>query len=127
MTSAPPDLLTQVRHALVQAGFHLTDTNDGEAGSPGLAVSQSPAGVLITWTASDGLTALANDQPGTAGDSMHAVVQAAIAGLLIQLGYTITKRPQGGDLLVVSHPHPEPSASRPTVSSGHACPGGPSF
>ncbi|WP_114041667.1 hypothetical protein [Streptomyces sp. SDr-06] len=101
MHSATPNLLTQVRHALQQAGFQLTDNNGAAASGPGLAVTQVPAGVLIKWTASDGFTALANDQPGISGDSMHTAVQAAITGLLLQLGHTLTNPSQGGDVLVL--------------------------
>lgn len=44
--SASADLLIQVRRALVQAGFHLSD-GDGEDGRPGLAVTETPTGVLV--------------------------------------------------------------------------------
>ncbi|MEU6557458.1 hypothetical protein ABZ915_45715 [Streptomyces sp. NPDC046915] len=44
-----------------------------------------PAGVLVRWTASNGFTSLAKDRPGASGDSMQAIVQAAVSGLLVQL------------------------------------------
>ncbi|WP_329467200.1 hypothetical protein [Streptomyces sp. NBC_01431] len=81
----PPNLLTQVRHALEEAEFHPADDYTS---SPGLAVTQVPDGVIVKWTASHGFTALTRDQPGTSGASMQAAVQAAISGLLIQLGHT---------------------------------------
>jgi hypothetical protein len=61
-----------------------------------------PTGVLVRWTASDGFTSLAKDQPGASGDSMQAIVQAAVAGLLVQLGHTVTEPPCGGDLLILA-------------------------
>ncbi len=103
MSSSSSDLLEQVRHALVQAGFHLAreDTHDSE---PGLAVTKVPAGVLVRWTASDGFTSLANDQPGASVDRMHTIVRAAVSGLLVQLGHTVTEPPGSGDLLVLADP-----------------------
>ncbi|MEW2267048.1 hypothetical protein ACGF5T_35050 [Streptomyces sp. NPDC047853] len=101
MSSASSNLLVQVRHALTQAGFHLV-ADDAEDGRPGLAVTEAPTGVLVKWTASDGFTSLARDQPGVSGDSMKAIVQAAESGLLVQLGHTVTEPPDGGDLLVLA-------------------------
>ncbi|MET9761826.1 hypothetical protein ABZ016_22665 [Streptomyces sp. NPDC006372] len=43
-----------------------------------------------------------NDQPGASGDSMHAIVRAAVSGLLLQLGHTVTEPEDGGDLLVLA-------------------------
>ncbi|MGW6564930.1 hypothetical protein [Streptomyces sp. NPDC054975] len=100
MSSVPPDLLTQVRHALTQAGFHLV-RGDAEDGRPGISVMQVPAGVLVRWTASDGFRALAQAPRGASGDSMQAIVRAAVSGLLVQLGHTVTESPDGGDLLVL--------------------------
>ncbi|MET9915093.1 hypothetical protein ABZZ74_52105 [Streptomyces sp. NPDC006476] len=98
MSSAPSNLLQQVRHALIQAGFHLVgdEANDGR---PGLEVAKVPAGVLVKWTTSDAFTSLAKDQRGTSGDGMQAVVQAAVSGLLVQLGHTVS--PIGGGALLV--------------------------
>ncbi|GGX44224.1 hypothetical protein [Streptomyces chryseus] len=64
-----------------------------------LRVSEDPAGILITWTASDGFSAL---QPGAAGDNMKAIVQAAVSGLLVQLGHTAKGPSDDGDLLVLA-------------------------
>ncbi|MGW0917152.1 hypothetical protein ACWD1Z_36435 [Streptomyces sp. NPDC002784] len=97
----PSDLLAQVRHALLQAGFHLV-AEDAEDGRPGLSVSETPAGVLVKWTASDGFTALAKDQPGASCGSMQAMVQAAVSGLLLQLGHTVTESPDGVGLLILA-------------------------
>ncbi|MEU5274818.1 hypothetical protein AB0G87_00210 [Streptomyces asoensis] len=99
MSSAPPLLLTQVCHALQQAGFHLV--GDGvDDGRPGISVTQVPAGVLVRWTASQGFRSLAIKQPGTSGDSMQAIVRAAVSGLLSQLGHTVTDASDTGDLLI---------------------------
>lgn len=95
------DLLVQVRHALIHAGFHLVG-EDAEDGTPGLSVTMVPTGVLVRWTASDGFTSLAKDQSGASGDSMQAIVQAAVSGLLVQLGHTVTEPSNGGDLLVLA-------------------------
>lgn len=73
-----------------------------EDGRPGLEVTEVPAGVLVRWTASDGFTSLARDQPGASGDSMQAIVQAAVSGLLLQMGHTVTEPSDGGDLLVLA-------------------------
>ncbi|MEV4194666.1 hypothetical protein [Streptomyces toxytricini] len=101
MPSASSTLLVQVRHALVQAGFHLLQ-DDAEDCRPGLAVTEAPTGVLVKWTASDGFTSLTRDQPGASGDSMQAIVHAAVSGLLIHLGHSVTEPPSGGDLLVLA-------------------------
>ncbi|MFF6996093.1 hypothetical protein ACFY93_14275 [Streptomyces sp. NPDC008313] len=91
----------QVRHALIEAGFHLVG-QDAEDGRSGLAVTTVPTGVLVGWTASDGFTSLAKDQPGAVGDSMRTLVRAAVSGLLVQLGHTVTEPSNGGDLLVLA-------------------------
>ncbi|WP_143659787.1 hypothetical protein [Streptomyces pharetrae] len=84
---------------MTQAGFHLV-AEDAEDDRPGLAVTKTPAGVLVRWTASDGFASLARDQSGASGDSMQAIVQAAVSGLLLQLGHTVTEPSDGGYLLV---------------------------
>ncbi|WP_327686506.1 hypothetical protein [Streptomyces sp. NBC_00467] len=101
VSSVPSDLLSQVRRALLQAGFHLKGEG-AEDGGPGLSVTEVPAGVLVKWTASDGFTALAEDQLTTSGDSMQAVVQAAVSGLLLQLGHTVTEAPDGAGLPILA-------------------------
>ncbi|ORT54727.1 hypothetical protein [Streptomyces sp. CB03238] len=106
MPSALSELLLRVRHALSQAGFHLV--SDADDGKPGLGVTEDPSGVLITWTASDGFSALASDQSGASGDSMKAIVQTAVSGLLAQLGHTVTEPSDDGDLLVLAE---DPGAS----------------
>ncbi|MFD7874884.1 hypothetical protein ACFV5G_12385 [Streptomyces sp. NPDC059766] len=70
--------------------------------APGLSVTSSSDGVLVKWTASDGFTSLAKDQPGASGDSMQAIVRTAVSGLLLQLGHTVTEPSNGHDLLVLS-------------------------
>ncbi len=100
MPSAPAELVTQVRSALRQAGFHLVA--DADDGRPGLRVTKAPPGVAITWSASDGFTALATDQSGASGDSMKTIVQAAVSGLLVQLGHTVTEPSDDADLLVLA-------------------------
>ncbi|MFF3349748.1 hypothetical protein [Streptomyces sp. NPDC002779] len=97
----PTDLYAQVRHALLQAGFHLV-AGDAKGGRPGLSVTEVPVGVLVKWTASDGFTALAKDQPGASCGSMQAIVQAAVSGLLLQLGHTVAEPPDGVGLLVLA-------------------------
>ncbi|MEV6618311.1 hypothetical protein AB0N31_31500 [Streptomyces sp. NPDC051051] len=74
--SASSNLLVQVRHVLIRAGFHLV-ADHAEDGTPGLAVTEAPTGVLVKWAASDGFTWLARDQPAVSGDSMQVIVQAA--------------------------------------------------
>ncbi|MFJ9098040.1 hypothetical protein ACIRJM_05975 [Streptomyces sp. NPDC102405] len=77
---------------------------DADSGIPGLRVTEVSAGVLVSWTASDGFTALSRDQAGHAAshNSMREIVQAAVAGLLVQLGHTVTERPDGCVLLVLT-------------------------
>ncbi|MER7109472.1 hypothetical protein [Streptomyces sp. NPDC000229] len=99
MPCVQSDLASRVRHALSQAGFHLVGGVADDNG-PGLRVTEAPAGVLITWTASHGFASLAAGQPRASGDSMKAVVQAAVAGLLLQMGYTVTEAPDDAGLLV---------------------------
>jgi hypothetical protein len=106
----PPSLLAdQVRHALAEAGFHLS--TGAETGRPGLEVSEMPKGVLLRWTASDEFQALTGERPGRApNDGMRAMVQAAVSGLLEQRGHVITAA-EGDDLLVLSLAH-APSTQR---------------
>jgi hypothetical protein len=91
-----------VSSCLVQAGFQVL--GDADSGIPGLRVTEVSAGALVSWTASDGFTALARDQAGHAAsnDSMRAIVQAAVAGLLLQLGHTVTEAPDRGGLMVLT-------------------------
>lgn len=71
----PCDLLTEVRRALIQAGFLLV-AQDAGTEAIGLSVIEAPDGALVRWTVSDGsnscgavaapraavAAALANDQ-----------------------------------------------------------------
>ncbi|GAA0907339.1 MULTISPECIES: hypothetical protein [Streptomyces violaceusniger group] len=95
-----PQLLGQVRHALKLAGFHVVDQVDDT--TPGLRVSEAPAGVLVGWTTSHGFTALAADQRGASSDGMWVVVQAAVAGLLVQRGHTVAETPDGNGVIVLA-------------------------
>lgn len=83
----------------MHAGFHLVGDVEDD-GRPGLRVTQDPSGVLITWTASHGFAALAANRFGSSGDSMKTIVQAAVVGLLVQFGYTVTGPSDDGELLV---------------------------
>jgi hypothetical protein len=77
---------------------------DADSGIPGLRVTEVSSGALISWTASDGFTALARDQAGHAAsdDSMRVIVQTAVTGLLVQLGHTVTEAPDRGGLVVLA-------------------------
>jgi hypothetical protein len=77
---------------------------DADSGVPGLRVTEVSAGALVSWTASDGFTALARDQAGrtASNDSMRVIVQTAIVGLLVQLGHTVTDTPDGGGVVVLA-------------------------
>ncbi|MFI6357396.1 hypothetical protein ACIBJF_33265 [Streptomyces sp. NPDC050743] len=59
--------------------------------------------MLIRWLVSDGFTALASDQPGASSDGMRVVVQAAVSGLLVQLGHTVMEPSDGDGLLVLAN------------------------
>ncbi|GAA3049107.1 hypothetical protein [Streptomyces glomeratus] len=89
-----------VRYALKLAGFHVVDQADDS--TPGLRVSEAPAGVLVSWTTSHGFTALAADQPGAWSDGMRVVVQAAVAGLLVQRGHTVAETLDGNGIVVLA-------------------------
>ncbi|MFD3843726.1 hypothetical protein ACFWWC_47195 [Streptomyces sp. NPDC058642] len=98
---------------LVQAGFQVL--SDADSSIPGLRVTEVSTGTLVSWTASDGFTALSRDQAGHAAshDSMRVSVQAAVAGLLVQLGHTVTESPDGGGLMVLTEAvFPRASKSR---------------
>jgi hypothetical protein len=99
MPPSPPVFAAQVRHVLSEAGFYLvTETDDG---MPGLRVSEVPDGVLVRWAVSEAFTALAASQPGhAANDSMRAVVQAAVSGVLVQQGHTVTAAEHDGILVL---------------------------
>jgi hypothetical protein len=102
MSYAPAELVSRVSSCLAQAGFQVL--GDADSAIPGLRVTEVPAGALVSWTASDGFTALARDQAGHASshDSMKVIVQAAVAGLLVQLGHPVTETPHGGGLVVLT-------------------------
>ncbi|MFE0804304.1 hypothetical protein [Streptomyces sp. NPDC058812] len=102
MVYLPIELVRQVTSALVRAGFPVL--GDGEADRPGLRVVEIPAGAVVRWTASDGFTSLARDQGGRpAGeDRLQVMVQAAVTGVLVELGHTVAVAPDGADLLVRS-------------------------
>jgi hypothetical protein len=94
------ELVAQVRHALNQAGFEVVGGADRRI--PGLQVSESPAGVLVTWAMSDGFTALAADQLGRDDrDGMRVAVQTAVSGLITSLGHTVMGAPNG-DIIVLA-------------------------
>ncbi|MFI5682093.1 hypothetical protein [Streptomyces cellulosae] len=87
--------------ALARADFDVL--GDTDTGVPGLRVTEVPRGALVTWTASDGFTSLAREQAGRAGsDSMRVIVQAAVTGLLVQLGHTVTEASDQGDVVVLA-------------------------
>ncbi|MFE6098130.1 hypothetical protein ACFQ7M_40215 [Streptomyces massasporeus] len=100
MAPVHPQLLGRVRHALKLAGFHVADEADDT--TPGLRVNETPAGVLVSWTTSHGFTALAVDQRGASSGGMRVVVQAAVAGLLVQCGHTVGETPDGNSIVVLA-------------------------
>ncbi|MFE7779398.1 hypothetical protein ACFU5O_37170 [Streptomyces sp. NPDC057445] len=81
--------------ALVQARFDVL--GDADTGVPGLRVTEVPGGALVTWMASGGFTSLAREQ-----DSMRVIVQAAVTGLLVQLGHTVTEASDQGGVVVLA-------------------------
>ncbi|MEU6216726.1 hypothetical protein ABZ845_04270 [Streptomyces sp. NPDC047022] len=96
------ELALQVSYALRQAGFHVISDAAIERAS-GLHVGEAPEGVLIRWLVSDGFTALAFDQPGASSVGMRVVVQAAVSGLLVQMGHTVMEASDGEGLLVLAN------------------------
>ncbi|MFM9500278.1 hypothetical protein ACKI1Q_42735 [Streptomyces galilaeus] len=102
MSCTPAELVSRVSSCLTQAGFQVL--HDAERSIPGLRVTEVSRGALVSWKASDGFTALSRDQAGHAAshDSMKAIVQAAVAGLLVQLGHTVIQRPDDGGLMVLT-------------------------
>ncbi|MFE6334259.1 hypothetical protein ACFVP3_30840 [Streptomyces sp. NPDC057806] len=87
--------MLQVKSALAQAGYEVL--GDADTASPGLRVTAVPPGALVGWTCSDDFASLARRHAGrTAGhDSMAAIVQIAVAGVLIHRGHTATQTPNG--------------------------------
>jgi hypothetical protein len=102
MSCAPAELVLQVSSALKQAGFHVP--GDANTGDPGLRVVEVPAGALVSWAASDTFTSLTRERAGRAAgdDNLKAMVQAAVSGLLMQLGHTVTEMTDSGDLVVLA-------------------------
>ncbi|MFF2206154.1 hypothetical protein [Streptomyces sp. NPDC058145] len=98
----PAELVSQVRSALIEAGFQVLGDGDGD--DPGLRVREVSEGVVISWSASDGFVALSRERAARppSDDSMRVIVQAAVSGLLVQLGHTVAETPDGGDLLVLA-------------------------
>ncbi|WP_159401110.1 hypothetical protein [Streptomyces sp. NRRL B-24484] len=89
-----------MQNALIQAGFHLV-SDETEDGRPGLSAREVPAGVVVRWAASDGFNSLAHQRSG-GGDSIQAIVQAAVSSLLGQLGHTVTGPSAGGELVILA-------------------------
>lgn len=102
MSCTPAELVSRVSSCLVRAGFQVLDQADSSI--PGLRVTEVSTGARVSWTASDGFTALSRDQAGHAAshDSMKVIVQAAVEGLLVRLGHTVTQRPDGDSLIVLT-------------------------
>ncbi|MFF3699207.1 hypothetical protein [Streptomyces sp. NPDC002221] len=100
MTSVYPELAGRVRHVLKLAGFHVVDEADHV--TPGLKVEAVPAGVVVSWTASHGFTALASDQRNASSDGMRVVVQAAVAGLLVECGHTVVETADRTGIVVLA-------------------------
>jgi hypothetical protein len=102
VSCAPAELVSRVSSCLIQAGSQVL--GDADSGIPGLRVTEVSAGALVSWTASDGFTALARDQARHAAshDSMRVIVQTAVAGLLVQLGHTLTETPDGHGVVVLA-------------------------
>ncbi|MEU7061835.1 hypothetical protein [Streptomyces sp. NPDC046197] len=88
--------------ALSRAGFHVL--GDADTGVPGLRVVEVATGAVVSWATSDGFTSLVRERAGRAAgdDSMKVIVQAAVSGLLVQLGHTVTTMSDGSDLLVLA-------------------------
>ncbi|MFL5999735.1 MAG: hypothetical protein ACJ736_36510 [Streptomyces sp.] len=109
MSSALAQLVSRVSSCLLQAGFQVL--SDADSGIPGLRVTEVSPSAVVSWTASDGFTALSRDQAGHAAnhDSMKVIVQTAVAGLLVQLGHTVTKTPDGGGLVLTEAVFPRGS------------------
>jgi hypothetical protein len=63
-------------------------------------------GSASTKTGTYGFTSLAKDQLGASRDSMQEIVQAAVPGLLLRLGHTVTEPFGSGDLLVLDDQKP---------------------
>ncbi|MGW5249986.1 hypothetical protein ACWEQN_40665 [Streptomyces sp. NPDC004129] len=100
MPPPPAELVRRVRHALKQAGFHVADGPD--ATTPGLKVSKTPEGVLVSWTTSHTFAELAA-QRGDSADRMRVVVQAAVADLLVQHGHTVQETPDRKAIVVLAN------------------------
>lgn len=61
MPGASADLTRQVRSVLVQSGFHVVSDAGGDV--QGLRVTQTDAGVSVSWTASGGSPGLPVNKP----------------------------------------------------------------
>lgn len=98
--NASAELIAGVRSVLVQAGFPAL--SDAGSDVPGLRLTQTDAGVSVSWTASHRFTSLAREQAGRAPgrDSMRAMVLAAVSGVLVQQGLVVEETPDGEALIV---------------------------
>lgn len=85
-----------------------------------LWVEAVPAGVAVSWCPSDDFTALAGqvrepgggNRPGGQEDALRAAVHAAVAGLLLSAGHTVTEHPGHITVIATGPPHmPRPASS----------------
>ncbi|MGW0658462.1 hypothetical protein [Streptodolium elevatio] len=113
--SAVTELLPRVRHALNRAGSTWPTKDDS---APGLRIRATSQGVLIVWTGPDGFTALATER-ARGGDGTKAVVRAAVAGLLVQMGHTVAASADDEGLLDC-----EPHDQRDQLIGDGGLPGG---
>lgn len=75
-------------------------------------------GVVVSWTSSNTFASVAREQAGHAPSDggKRVMVQAAVAGTLVQQGHTVTEQPDGGDLVVLADP-----VRVPEGGEGRAC------
>ncbi len=100
-------LMQRVQADLARAGFQIVDgsTNPFEGGA-GLRVRTDGGGVVIKWSPSDAFDALAGERAQAvpaerAGDyGMRMAVRLALTHMFMQLGYTVTERPDSGEIVI---------------------------
>ncbi|MEU9191612.1 hypothetical protein [Streptomyces hundungensis] len=110
---APVEFVSQISSALTQVGFEVVDAA-GISG-PGLRVTAVPEGALVCWASSGRFTSPAHGQARHVGSdgSVRVLVQATMAEVLAQLGYTVLEASAGGDLVVLADSHLGPVENGP--------------
>ncbi|AIS02211.1 hypothetical protein [Streptomyces glaucescens] len=112
MPTSHEEFVHEVQRRLRMAGYDLVGETDTE--TPGVRVSRTPAGALVSWTPLSGPSPRTSPAQGL-GEATESAVRAAVETVLLQHGYTIwTERAGNGITVLLPHLAPPLPAHRET-------------